>query len=264
MNYTDVTSENTQPTSSNNYGSGALWGALGNIGSSVLGYFGQKQTNKTNKQIAADARQHEVDMWNMQNAYNNPSAQMKRLLDAGLNPNLVYGSGNVSGLQTGEKPKTHSPEYKSPISQLEIPNMLNYLREFSDYQVKRTQIDNIGEATNLSRQRRYNLGLTAPVIQGKARLQDQQHQFKKELHPYSLEIQKATAGRQEHLTNVARHRAKLLGYDAQIADQMSKYNLRYTDAAYLRIAEMIFGKMKNLKTPFSKSPTYWREATGRL
>lgn len=243
---------------------GSVIGALSNIGSGILGYYGQKDTNRTQKQIAADARQHEIDLWNMQNAYNNPSAQMQRLIDAGLNPNLVYGSGNVSGLQTGERPKTHSPEYKSPISSLEIPNMLNYLREFSDYQVKRTQIDNIAEATNLSRQRRINLGLSEPLIKGKARLQDQQLQFKQELHPYSLAVQKGTADRQEHMTNVARHKAKLLGYDAQIADQMSKYNLRYTDGAYLRIAEMIFGKMKNLKTPFSKSPTYWREATGRL
>lgn len=31
--------------------------------------------------------------WNMQNAYNAPAAQMQRLREAGLNPNLVYGKG---------------------------------------------------------------------------------------------------------------------------------------------------------------------------
>ena len=29
----------------------------------------------------------------MNNAYNDPSAQMERLKQAGLNPNLVYGGG---------------------------------------------------------------------------------------------------------------------------------------------------------------------------
>lgn len=237
-----------------NYG-GSIIGALSNIGSGILGYYGQKDTNRTQKEIAQSAQQHDIDMWNMQNAYNNPSAQMQRLIDAGLNPNLVYGSGNVSGLQTGDRPKPHSPEYKSPISQLEIPNALTYLREFSDYQVKRAQIDNVEEATRLARQRRINLGLSEPLIKGKARLQDQQLQYRSELHPFSLSIQKATADRQEHLTNVARHKAKLLGFDAEIADRMAKSNLRYTDAAYLRIAEMIFGKAKKLK---ERVPKGWK------
>lgn len=35
--------------------------------------------------------------WNKQNEYNHPSAQMERLREAGLNPNLVYGSGNATG-----------------------------------------------------------------------------------------------------------------------------------------------------------------------
>ena len=43
-------------------------------------------------------------MWNMQNAYNSPTAQMSRLRQAGLNPNLVYGSG-VTGNNAGSAPQ---------------------------------------------------------------------------------------------------------------------------------------------------------------
>lgn len=35
--------------------------------------------------------------WQLENEYNSPQAQMQRYLDAGLNPNLVYGAGASSG-----------------------------------------------------------------------------------------------------------------------------------------------------------------------
>jgi len=35
-------------------------------------------------------------MWNMNNAYNAPVQQMQRLKEAGLNPNLIYGTGTAS------------------------------------------------------------------------------------------------------------------------------------------------------------------------
>ena len=40
-------------------------------------------------------------MWNLQNEYNTPKAQMARFAEAGLNPNLIYGqasSGNAGSL----------------------------------------------------------------------------------------------------------------------------------------------------------------------
>jgi hypothetical protein len=41
-----------------------------------------------------------VSMWKMQNEYNSPINQMKRLKEAGLNPNLMYGKGTVGNSQT--------------------------------------------------------------------------------------------------------------------------------------------------------------------
>lgn len=41
------------------------------------------------------AYKRQLEFWNLQNAYNTPSAQMQRLADAGLNPNLMYGQGNT-------------------------------------------------------------------------------------------------------------------------------------------------------------------------
>lgn len=38
-------------------------------------------------------KQDNLDFWAMQNQYNSPEAQMERLKQAGLNPNMIYGSG---------------------------------------------------------------------------------------------------------------------------------------------------------------------------
>ena len=53
----------------------------------------QKSANSTNMKIARYQNAWNLEQWNRENAYNLPTAQMARLKAAGLNPNLVYGSG---------------------------------------------------------------------------------------------------------------------------------------------------------------------------
>lgn len=77
------------------------WGLVGAAaGLAGLGHlFGNnsaKEQFKYQQQLNREAFQHDVDMWNRQNAYNTPSAQMERLQAAGLNPNLVYGNGGAT------------------------------------------------------------------------------------------------------------------------------------------------------------------------
>lgn len=56
-------------------------------------------TNHGNKKAQKRARAHDIAMWDKTNAYNDPKAQMERLRNAGLNPNMVYGgsSGQTAG-----------------------------------------------------------------------------------------------------------------------------------------------------------------------
>lgn len=72
---------------------------------SFLGFGSSSKTNETNLQIARETNEanaelakynweQQKEMWNAQNAYNTPSAQMSRYRDAGLNPNLIYGQGS--------------------------------------------------------------------------------------------------------------------------------------------------------------------------
>lgn len=64
-------------------------------------YDTNKQQNQANKKAVDRANAYDMYTWDLANQYNNPKSQMARLKAAGLNPNLVYGSGNVTGNTTG-------------------------------------------------------------------------------------------------------------------------------------------------------------------
>ena len=86
--------------------SGSVGGALLNAGLGVVGNFlGNKQAEKNqqkqNEFNAAEAqktRDWQEMMWNKNNEYNTPLAQVNRLHEAGLNPNLVYGNGTMQNV----------------------------------------------------------------------------------------------------------------------------------------------------------------------
>lgn len=99
---------------------GILSGSLGNVVQGAVGLgqdYLQSQINLAQQKELAkynaeqqsmlnqQAFDQNVQMWNKQNAYNTPLQQMKRLKQAGLNPNLVYGGGNVSGNTAGSAPE---------------------------------------------------------------------------------------------------------------------------------------------------------------
>lgn len=60
---------------------------------SAINKSAQGSANSQNLKLAKYQNQWNLEQWNRENAYNDPSSQMSRLKQAGLNPNLVYGSG---------------------------------------------------------------------------------------------------------------------------------------------------------------------------
>ena len=82
-------------------------GGAGLLGS-ALGSHSQSKTNRAQKELAELEFQRNKEMWNLQNKYNHPIEQMSRLKQAGLNPNLVYGSGAVGNTTS------NAPNYKAP------------------------------------------------------------------------------------------------------------------------------------------------------
>lgn len=80
-------------------GSGIISGGLGAIGS-IFSNNSQKKENQRNREFTEYMYDRQYDnnikLWNMQNKYDLPSAQKQRLLDAGLNPDLMYSGKGVS------------------------------------------------------------------------------------------------------------------------------------------------------------------------
>lgn len=57
-----------------------------------LGVAGSAISNAQSKSLMRYQNDLNVQNWKMQNEYNSPKNQMQRYIDAGLNPNLVYGN----------------------------------------------------------------------------------------------------------------------------------------------------------------------------
>lgn len=59
----------------------------------------QREENRLNRyynqMLARQQNQWNLEQWNRENAYNSPLAQMYRLRQAGLNPDLMYGQGTT-------------------------------------------------------------------------------------------------------------------------------------------------------------------------
>ncbi|UPW41251.1 DNA pilot protein [Sigmofec virus UA08Rod_4687] len=95
--------------------SALIGGALG-LANSVANMAYDTYSNKRNynqtKSLMALQNRMNIDNWNMQNAYNAPSAVKQRLLAAGINPDVAFGNGAnqisspLSGVGLGSAPSS--------------------------------------------------------------------------------------------------------------------------------------------------------------
>lgn len=98
---------------------GAGVSALGGVASTLFGKKAQSDTNKANMELAKYQYEKNLEMWNLQNEYNTPLNQRKRMEQAGFNPNLVYGHGTVANTAS------NAPTYQAPTLQAytNLPNI---------------------------------------------------------------------------------------------------------------------------------------------
>lgn len=143
-------------------GAGVVGGIVGGLASIYDTYQSNKTAKEnTNKTIAANqaeaekAYQREIEMWNMQNAYNSPAAQMARYQEAGLNPHMVGQSGTGAGNAT-TMPKYNPPNiqyrYEAPQPGSGIASILPVIMQvgswmqnmrYTEEQIKGQKITNL-------------------------------------------------------------------------------------------------------------------------
>lgn len=103
----------------------------------------QSSTNKANMNLAKYQNAWNYDMWQKQNEYNTPLAQMQRLKDAGLNPNLVYQNGADNTAASPSRADVPHLQAYTGFSNA-ANNMVNSL-------VTHAQIENLQEQNNILR-----------------------------------------------------------------------------------------------------------------
>lgn len=152
----------------------------------------QARQNKKSREFSLDMYERQkadnLNFWNMENEYNSPQAQMKRLKDAGLNPNLVYGasapSGHGGNISTAD---AHKPEFEAP----RYGDALIHVGSYLDYEMKQAQIDLVNQDAALRKEQTilnmleqhgkgYDNNMKMVESQNKAWLQDTHIEYAKE------------------------------------------------------------------------------------
>lgn len=126
--------------------------AASSAGTNIANYQLYKRQRTDNRQDATTAYNRSLEMWNMNNAYNDPSAQMERLKQAGLNPNLVYGGGATTTASAPSAPQASSATPQRFQGVDALPVMSAYM----DVKMKQAQADLIEEQKNNIIQRTAN------------------------------------------------------------------------------------------------------------
>jgi len=95
---------------SDNTGGQIASAAVTQLGNYAVQAASNRRQFKYQKEAMKLQDEYNRQLWDYQNAYNTPQAQMQRFKDAGLNPNLIYGGGSASAGNAG------------PIQSLDVPS----------------------------------------------------------------------------------------------------------------------------------------------
>ena len=244
-----------------------LIGAAVGFGTNMLQRHWRKKEEQSRRQYEqereTDRRNYDREMWRMVNQYNHPLQQMQRLADAGLNPNLIYGSspgsavGNAQQIATGKQLQGQAPQYS-------IDNPIN---TFMNTKVQQAQSNNLRSQSNL------NTANAIKSISQSGLAKVQKNQIEK-LLPGNLEIQQEqikqmnigtflktlekTGKSKFYLANMAAETNKAIaeGDIAQASIELAKLNerlatqgIRPTDPLWIKLMGQVFGlDLDNMNT----------------
>lgn len=219
--------------------------ALGGIASALGGLFGSassatsvRKSNEANRELAEYQNEWNLAQWHRENEYNSPQAQMQRLKQAGINPNLAYANGTINNVSASSpkaatatmQPYTGYAQDYSAIAD----NALKGMRLLED--VKSVKIANELALTNKDY-------LQAQILnkQADTELKFEQKMglsydnfIKKELRDFNIDAFKTNLAIQKEHLNIAK------------ADlTLKQLNYTYTDRQIIKLGEEIANLKEN-------------------
>lgn len=225
---------------------GGLPGFLLSTGSSLLSNIGAKK-----RQQRAD--QTNIDFWKMQNQYNTPAAQMQRLKDAGLNPNLIYGSSpaGASGSAGSIAPSKAAPyAIKDPSATIAQMQLLKSQKDNLDANTVKIQEDGFltkEQKEQLSAMRSSNIEIASYEAQQKKQKAIQ------ELYN-TLELKNSFQKRVDILSELVKQHESTTAVKELDAMFAREAKLRPNDPWYLRGLKNLWDVTTNIK-----DPTWWAQ-----
>ena len=221
---------------------GPIGGLVGSLGASLIGNRGAK-----NRQQLADRKN--IQFWEMQNAYNTPKQQMARLKDAGLNPNLIYGSNANTGVAGSVSPSKASPY-----------NIQNPVPSAVQTALMGAQINNLNSVTAKNRaETARTVGMTPYQVDAslskanQARQSAIQSQIETSIYN-TTQKDKINKIVQEAL--LAKERVKSEKAKADFTKKMLDMNINPNSGFGSQIFQLIFGTAKDGLDFLSKSENY--------
>lgn len=124
-----------------------------------------KKQNAANLKLAEYQYSKDLEMWKMQNEYNSPASQMQRYSAAGLNPNLIYGTGTASAGNASASPKFDAPRVeRTQMPDLSV-NPFDIISQYQNIALQSAQIDNVKAQTASTQQKTLNDTIQNSILQ---------------------------------------------------------------------------------------------------
>jgi len=217
--------------------------------------FNDWRQNTQRKELSKYEFRMNKKMWDLQNQYNSPLAQMQRLRDAGLNPKLVYGQGAV-GNTSSPAPKYVAPEFESNIS---LPNPLETLNQYHAIRLQEKQEAVLAKEAALKSSQIVNnklkaieMGVRTGILRHDDKIKAAQANIASELATHQLSQQRATA-------NNAETQGKILEFERQ----MKEIDLKWKNNGVNPTDAYPFRLISNMLADNGASPTeiieFWKQ-----
>lgn len=161
-------------------------GLLGSVGAGIQQNAQASQQYQYQLALQHDAQAWNEKMWNMNNEYNTPLNQVKRLQEGGLNANLAYGSlsGNVA--QPASAAGTNSMgryQTSTEIQSARLAMANQMMQNAADLKVKEAQANLINEQAATEDFKRQNLAKDTDLKDWQAKSESENYYYLFETHP---------------------------------------------------------------------------------
>lgn len=238
---------------------------------SILGARNQRKANEANRDLAREQMVNNERMWNLNNSYNDPQQQMQRLTNAGLNPNLIYGTGTSAATgSSGAPAKSYDRATDQPIPM----DIGTPFQTFQDTQLKTAQTDNLRKQNDVIIQEAALKGVQIAATEANRNKTVAETHVAKELREASLQASLANIRQIEANTRNAESRTSGQNITNKTmsqsqAAQVQKIGYEAQNASETLKGTRLDNKMKDLELELNKlgiqkgDPIYMR-AIGRF